>query len=352
MHLKEPGRKRVRAKRRRTLLSGVMAAVVLAMIVPSVVHAAKVDDTGRCARPAASGRTAISVFAGYTWRTFLLYVPKRYDGVHRIPLVLDLHGTGGTGARQLAASQLEATADEHTFAVAAPDGGVRFGAGFAWNVPGVPLFGGYDVPWGTPDDVDYLGTVIDKVRGLLCVDTKRVYSTGYSSGARMTSYLGCALADRVAAIAPVAGLRAGAPDADGRPAPGSCVPRRPVPVITFHGMADRTNPYGSGGQPYWRYGVGTAATQWAELDGCARQPRVTRVTEHVSLTTYSSCRDKVLVKLYSIKDAGHTWPGSSFKFPKSAGTTNGEVVANELIWNFFAEHPLGRSGAMSAAFTA
>ena len=54
----------------------------------------------------------------------------------------------------------------------------------------------------------------------------------------MSSLLGCKLNARIAAISPVSGLR--------WPAPCS---GRPIPVLTFHGLADTQNL--SDGELYW-----------------------------------------------------------------------------------------------------
>ena len=71
-----------------------------------------------------------------------------------------------------------------------------------WNVP---------VDSSRADDVAYVSDVIDHVSAQLCVDSARVYATGFSGGARMSSLLACKLNTRIAAIAPVAGLRWPAP---------------------------------------------------------------------------------------------------------------------------------------------
>src|SRR5439155_516486 len=60
-------------------------------------------------------------------------------------------------------------------------------------------------------------------------DRRRIFATGMSNGGFFASLLGCELAARLAAVAPVAG----ALPLDG------CVPARPVPVLLVHGRADR-----------------------------------------------------------------------------------------------------------------
>ncbi|WP_328842668.1 hypothetical protein [Streptomyces sp. NBC_00258] len=74
-----------------------------------------------------------------------------------------------------------------------------------------------------------------------------------------SSQCACDHPDRLAAIAAVAGLRAGAPvmDADGTYVPdlAACRPGRGVPVLSFSGTADPVNPYAGGGEAYWGAGL-------------------------------------------------------------------------------------------------
>lgn len=219
--------------------------------------------------------------------------------------------------------------------MAAPDGAVGSGSGYIWNVP-------YVTPSGTRDDVGFLRQVIDTLTTAACVDPRRVYATGYSGGGRMTSALACMLSDKVAAVAPVAGIRAGRPDpADGtRPDPASCAPGRAVPVIAFHGQQDGTNPYAGGGDSTaWHYSVPVAQQRWAALNGCGTTPATAQVTTHVQRTTYTGCRDGADVQLYTVSNGGHTWPGS----PQDSvgnGTTTREISADTLMWQFFQAHPM------------
>jgi hypothetical protein len=132
--------------------------------------------------------------------------------------------------------------------------------------------------------------------------------------------------------APVAGVRAGAPDEDGHPDPTSCHPASPVPVVAFHGSADRTNPYNNGGQRYWRdAAVGRAGRVRRPPHG--KQGLRAREPDHLSGLSEPGQGAAVLDQ-----GGGHTWPGSTAKFGKSLGATTHEISANELLWKFFAAH--------------
>jgi polyhydroxybutyrate depolymerase len=141
----------------------------------------------------------------------------------------------------------------------------------------VPTTAGTYPPPTARDDVRFLSRVIDAVSAQLCTDTRRTYATGYSGGARMASALACRIADRLAAIAPVAGLRAGRPDPDDPTVPEieDCRLGRPVPVVSFHGQEDFVNPYPGNLDLRWGYSVPVAAQTWARINE--------RIDDHVGL---------------------------------------------------------------------
>jgi polyhydroxybutyrate depolymerase len=265
--------------------------------------------------------TTISVTVGDTGRSTLLHLPK--SGSKPAPLILLLHGSGGTGAQMLEASKLAATADAHGFIVAAPDAGIPAARGFVWNIPGVPSVSGKLPGPGDADDVAFLGKVIDWLAANRCVDPARVYATGLSGGGRMSSWLGCVAADRFAAIAPVVGLRAGNPLASNPrvPDPATCQPSRPMPVIAFAGDADKTNPIQGGGAGYWQYTMATALTRWADLDSCRAGPVQRDLSPQLYEVRYADCRAGAEVIGRITRGAGHVW-----------------TADNEEMWAFFARH--------------
>ena len=308
------------------VIAVVLGAALAACGAPS--QAAPVDATA-CTATLPTGRTSVHLTVGGVDRLVLVYVPQNVASAGGRPaLVLTLHGSTGDAAGQLERSQLESTADARGFVLAAPQGAVPAEPGFRWQVPFVTAPGG-------PDDVQFLLAVIDHLSGAACTDPNRVYATGYSGGGRMISALACVHPERVAAIVPVVGLRAGAPMSDGAGGfvadPSTCAPARPVTVVTFAGTADSVNPFDGGGEPYWGYGTREATARWAGFNGCRPEPTTERVSTHVEKVAYDGCADGSAVTLYVVEGGGHNWPGSTAAWPEQLGPVTQEVSANTMI---------------------
>jgi polyhydroxybutyrate depolymerase len=312
-------------------------AATAGLLVAASPAAAKSGSAG-CGLAYATGQqTAVTVSSGGRQRTALVYVPTSYDPRKPLPLVLDLHGSSSNAAEQMKRSELSDSAELNGFITVAPQG-----VDGRWNVPGV-TFGA-----NLPDDERFLSDLIDQLQATLCIDERRVYGAGYSGGGRMISQYACDHPERVAAIAPVAGLRAGFPvkglDGSWRPDPATCDPERSVPVITFSGTADPVNPFAGGGAPYWGYGVPTAQARWAEINDCRQGPRTQSVTPHVDRVAYEACPNDARVVMYRIQGGGHVWPSSEAFLNSGLGQVTFEIDANALIWDFFQHYKLPNRG--------
>jgi polyhydroxybutyrate depolymerase len=286
--------------------SFLFVATILATGMASAAQAQTGAAAGSaCSLSHASGVVQEQLQSGQRQRTYRLFVPPGYDGRTRLPLVLDLHGSGGNAAGQARNSGFEIVAARERFAVATLDA-----EGARWNVP---------IANGRPDDVAYVSDVIDHVAARVCIDLARVYATGFSGGARMSSLLGCRLNSRIAAIAPVSGLRWPAP-CEGRP----------VPVLTFHGLADPQNPYdghapGRGAE--WQESVPDALAGWAQHDGCTPKVILEDPPGPLSTMRYDGCQGDAEVRMIRIDGLGHSWAKE-------------EVDTTAAIWQFFSHHRL------------
>ncbi len=284
--------------------------LVLAAIVTGAVSSAAEAQTvsaaaESCELSHATGVAQLQLVSGQRQRTYRLFVPSSYDSRTRHPLVLDLHGSGGSSAGQARTSGFETVAAREGFVVATLQA-----EGSLWNVP---------VRDGRPDDIAYVADVIDQVAAAVCIDATRIYVTGFSGGGRMTSLIGCGLGARIAAIAPVGGLRWPAP-----------CPGRPIPVLTFHGLADRQNPYAghAGRGPQWLESVPEALAGWAGRNGCDGGVILDDPDGPLSTMRYEGCDDGAEVRMIRIDGLGHTW-------------TRREVDTTEVMWQFFSGHRLG-----------
>lgn len=262
---------------------------------------------------------------------FAMYRPEVVKPGAPAPLVFLLHGSSGEGASMLGRSSLKAMADKHGFIIAAPTGAMRLAQGFAWNIPGVVTTGGTAPGPADRDDVKYLLSIIDVLAGQGLVDRGRVYVTGISGGGRMASWLGCVASTRFAAIAPVVGLRAGVPlkSDPQKPDPDSCQPESALPVITFAGNGDTTNPIQGGGAAYWQYSMHAAEMRWAALNRCQHPSVTQRTSANVYRERYDGCRDGAVVTAYITEGGGHTW-----------------LADDEVMWQFFARYARAADGKL------
>jgi len=292
-----------------------VACIILLLATPACTRREQTPAAASAA-PAAGrlgpGDYVETMVSGGFDRQYRLHVPASYRPETPIPLVLSLHGYNSNAAQQESVSRFSAKADQAGFVAAYPEG---LGDPQSWR------FG--DSAEGQAD-VDFILTLVRSLQSRLSIDPARVYVSGISNGAEMSYRLMCDAADTFAA----AGLVSG-----GYPPWQDCVPARPVPVVAFHGTADRLLPYE--GQPPVFLAVHDWAAQWAALNGCAATPAITFSQDDVTGETWSGCRSGADVVLYTVKGKGHSWPGSSMP----ANITTQAISATDVMWEFFAAHP-------------
>ena len=286
------------------------------------------------AREVPTGEVESAIDSGGETRTFFIRVPPAHDGTTPVPLVVDFHGFSEGARIHTAFSGLPDLGMDEGFVTVTPQGS---GPSAFWNTFGLRF----------PDDVGFVRALLDDLDDTLCVDLARTYAAGMSNGAFMASLLACRMGDRFAAVAPVAGAQDPVP----------CTPDRPVPVIAFHGTADTYVLFDGGlGEGVRALGVDPdislpvledrsvpeVLAVWAGRNGCDATPRIEEVADDVQRFTWTGCGGGADVQLYVIEGGGHSWPGSEVSVAAEAmiGPTTRSVRADELIWEFFRDHPM------------
>jgi polyhydroxybutyrate depolymerase len=259
------------------------------------------------------------------------------------PLVLDFHGLAEGAALHSELSGFGTLGQQDGFVVAFPEG--------------------IDDPvrWDTADlgpsnpDLQYVAALLDALESNLCIDTSRVYASGFSDGAYMVSLLACTMANRFTAIGAVSGLQL----------PSHCAASRRMPVITFHGTADPILYFNGGvdsanldellgggqsvpaptaaSEPADLDGPGVPSNvrAWAARDGCGTDPTDAVLSSQVILRHYL-CPARTGVEFYIIVGGGHTWPGTEVDEAPSAdvGMTTSQIDATTVMWSFFRQFRL------------
>jgi polyhydroxybutyrate depolymerase len=295
----------------------------------SCTHAPLARDTTRSVQVDGQGRS------------FLIHLPPTYDGTKATPVVLHFPAYTALPVLEAGYTDMNTTADRAGFVVVYPSGRVEgtqetpyFNAGACCGDATRPR-----------DDIAFVRAMLADLGKNLCVDADRIYATGFSNGGMMSYRLACELSDQIAAFAPVSGASLLEP----------CMPKRPPPLLVFHGTGDPSVPWGGGlanpivaklPQPVSVPAVPQTIESWRARNRCSPARRTTYARGDVRCEAATACAGDGVVELCTIEGGGHTWPGAPSLGPLDLATTvlfgkeTHDISANDHMWDFFHAHPL------------
>jgi polyhydroxybutyrate depolymerase len=268
-------------------------------------------------------------------RTWRVRLPAGYDGSPR-PIVFVLHGGFGSAeqiqTRQAAfdpIAERERAIVVYANGIAADESATNpLARAQTWNA------GACCGPAATQnvDDVGFLTAVLDRVEAEACVDKRRVFFTGMSNGGMMSYRMGCERADRVTAIAPVAGSLQLA----------TCAPSRKVPIFVVHGTLDESVPYnggmGCGPGMVMTDAIPDIVADWAGRNSCTGAASTVFAEGDGTCVSSGACDAETV--LCSVDMGDHSWPSGDSDAVLGCGTMGGRQSttfrASEAIWAFFA----------------
>ncbi len=270
-------------------------------------------------------------------RTYILHVPPAARRGKPLPLLIVLHGGGGSGKKMQRFLGFDDYADERSFYVAYPDSYRSSGQRAAhWNDGR-----GTEVTSGV-DDVKFLLEMIAEIDRRVPLDKRRVYVTGASNGGMMTYRLGCQTQGVFAGLAPVI---ANIP----QPIFETCAPTAPLHFLAINGSADPLIPLEGGTVcEDIRFGcaggkvVSQAASvaKFSAANGCDPTPQSVNLPVEaedgtfVEQQTYLNCIGGAQVTAYIIHNGGHTWPPRPPQLP-AAGAQSRNLDATRRIVDAF-----------------
>jgi polyhydroxybutyrate depolymerase len=230
-------------------------------------------------------------------------LPKGYDPTEPTPLVILIHGYAVDSSVQDSYFLMSPVAKAKGLVFAAPEGTFDEGRARFWNATDACC----DFYGAGVNDSKYLVDLIDEIETRVNVDPKRIYLVGHSNGGFMAYRMACDHADRIAAIAGLAGATF--------EKQSDCDATEPVSVLHIHGTADTDIPYDGGPHPSSGViypGAVETVERWAAVDGCdatpvSRAPRDIEINiagDETTVDEYPGC-DGTAVELWTIQDGGH-----------------------------------------------
>ncbi|MEY4579811.1 MAG: hypothetical protein RL701_4514 [Pseudomonadota bacterium] len=246
-------------------------------------------------QPLAAGDHQFSLTsANGTTYSYVLVVPAGLDLTKKAPLVVVWHALLSSPDETRAVTDVDAQAEANGTLTVHPISPDK-----AWNAGSCcTAF----AAGSQRDETVFARELVADVKTKVCVDNKRVVTTGFSNGGMLSQQLACQAADLFSAAAPMGSTMTMAN------ASSACLPAKPIPIFMINGTADPLVGYNqvslAGGMT-----VPASFALWADRNGCTGEPTVTLQQGAATCRTYAACRDGVEVTLCSVEGMGHCIPG-------------------------------------------
>jgi polyhydroxybutyrate depolymerase len=274
-------------------------------------------------------------------RKYILHIPSSYDGTVDFPLVVFLHGGGGSAQTAVNFTNFNQVSKVENFLMVYPQAFFEAspnsfvwadGRGLAPDIQGV-------------DDVGFIDNLVTSLKKEYKINAKKVYLCGFSNGSFLTQRIAFEKNTQFAAIGTIGGTIMKNLHDNGNP-------QRAIPQIFIFGTDDPLVPYnggivvGSNTLPI--VGIEQAVNYWVLNNNCKttlpvvdlpNSSNVDNSTVTVFEYTNGNCNNSK-VKFYKINGGGHTWAGVKLPHLASFGETNLDIFASQEIWNFFKQFEL------------
>ena len=270
-------------------------------------------------------------------RQYRMYIPRSYDDVEAVPLLLALHGGMGSAQQFEKQTGFNEIAERDGFIVVYPDGlGVFKYSLHVWNSGYIRAGIGQNA-----DDILFLYTLIKHLQTTYRIDPSRIYMTGHSNGGMMTYRMGGEHAEIFAAIAPVSAAIGGYASPES-PYYQISTPTQPLSVVHVHGRLDKNVLYDGGetqegiNKGRRDVSVNESIAFWVTQNNCSKTPILEQsVNAKLILTKYVNGTNRSEVNLVTILNQNHYW--DNMNRDVASERFYGQSLA-EMIWTLLKQY--------------
>jgi len=268
-------------------------------------------------------------------RRYRIHLPKDYQTNNKYPLVMALHGVS-FGARIMELnSGFSRLADKEGFIVIYPYGTRQnMFSLYSWDSKFCCKFAFEK----NVDDVGFVASLINEVKGEYSVDGEKVYITGHSNGGMLAHLVTLKHPDKIKSIAVVSSAIGGTLEKDG----DFYLPEKsynPTPILIINSKDDPFVPFDGGNSAgfeiYSFSSVYDTVNFWLENNECSKYPSEISKRDNFSKEIYNECKNEADVVLIAYNGT-HAWPGGAKESFKNISGKS--INASELIWEFFESH--------------
>jgi polyhydroxybutyrate depolymerase len=189
------------------------------------------------------------------------------------------------------------------------------------------------------DETVFAKELVKDFESKVCVDTKRVYTSGFSNGGMITQVFACKMADVFAAAAAMGSTLTIPAD--------QCTPSRPIPIFMINGTADPLVGYNAAGLA-GGISVPQDVQKWASLDMCTGMPMQTLMKGAATCNTYTQCAASTQVEACAVQGMGHCMPGMKAESATNCltqggiplGMPNNDIDGTQMSVDFLLKYSL------------